>query len=74
MEELKSRLQAESSRREIFERKNAELETINDQLRTENHVSKEILSYSHHSVVATSQLDRFLSLLAGAMSWGAREV
>jgi hypothetical protein len=39
VEELKAKLQAECSRREIFERKNAELEALNDRLRTENDVS-----------------------------------
>ena len=38
VEELKARLQAEFSRREIFERKNADLEAINEKLRTENDV------------------------------------
>ncbi len=39
MEGLGSRLALEVSRREIFERKNAELERINDELRVENAVS-----------------------------------
>lgn len=39
MEELKSKLLLESNRREIFERKSAELEIINDGLRTENEVA-----------------------------------
>lgn len=39
MEELKSKLQQEANRREIFERKNAELEMVNDNLRCENDVS-----------------------------------
>lgn len=38
LEELKARLQAECSRREIFERKNADLEALNEKLRTENDV------------------------------------
>ena len=38
LEDLKARLQAECLKREIFERKNAELETLNDKLRTENDV------------------------------------
>ena len=38
MEDLKTRLQLESNRREIFERKNAELEALNDNLRLENDV------------------------------------
>lgn len=39
MEELKSKLLLESNRREIFERKSAELEIMNDNLRTENEVA-----------------------------------
>ncbi len=38
MEELKSKLQLEVNRREIFERKNAQLEVINDDLKLENNV------------------------------------
>ena len=37
--ELKSKLQLELNRREIFERRAAELEVLNDQLRGENDVS-----------------------------------
>ena len=40
MEELKAKLTLESNRREVFERKNAELERINDELRLENGVSE----------------------------------
>ena len=39
MEELRSKLQLEANRREIFERKNAELEVINDNLKLDNDVS-----------------------------------
>lgn len=38
MDELRSKLSLESNRRDVFERKNAELEGINDKLRTENDV------------------------------------
>lgn len=38
-EDLKTKLQLESNRREIFERRAAELEGINDSLRLENDVS-----------------------------------
>ena len=39
MEPLETRLQVEANRREVYERKSAELERINDELRLENRVS-----------------------------------
>jgi len=39
MQMLETRLQVEMSRGEVFERKGAELERINDELRLENRVS-----------------------------------
>ena len=53
MEQLKSKLHSEIARREVFERKNAELEAVNDKLRLENEVN-EVSSYEVRALAGAS--------------------